>query len=67
LSGTLSEMVLCGGPVLLERLLVLMQAVWRVVCLRIGGMPIQDHLQVIAEGYSLTPSVVFGRVVGVLI
>ena len=29
LSGILSEMVLCGGPVLLESLLVLMQAVWR--------------------------------------
>jgi len=32
LSGILPEMVLCGGPVLLERLLVLMQAVWREGC-----------------------------------
>ena len=100
LSGILSEMVLCGGPVLLERLLVLMQAVWREGCVfkdwsdalivpvpKKGDLQfcnnwqgislldvvgklfyiIQDHLQVIAEGYSLTPSVVFGRVVGVLI
>ena len=32
LSGILSKMVLCGGPVLLESLLVLMQAVWREGC-----------------------------------
>jgi len=32
LSGILQDLVLCGGPVLLERLLVLMQAVWKEGC-----------------------------------
>ena len=32
MSGILPEMVLCGGPVLIERLLVLMQTVWREGC-----------------------------------
>ena len=32
LSGILPELVLCGSPVLLDRLLVLMQAVWRDGC-----------------------------------
>ena len=32
LSGILPELVLCGGPVLLDRLLALMQIVWREGC-----------------------------------
>ena len=32
LTGILPEVVLCGGPVLLDGLLVLMQTVWRKSC-----------------------------------
>ena len=32
LSGILPELVLCGSPVLFDRLLVLMQAIWRDGC-----------------------------------
>jgi len=33
LSGILPEMILCGGPVLHNRLLTLMEAVWREITL----------------------------------
>ena len=68
LSGILQELVLCGGPVLLNRLLVLMQIVWREGCVfkdwrnaLIVPVPKRDDLQSCYNWYGISLLDVAGK------